>query len=179
MCPTLHTFLLMVGNSVCLVLLCLISARRDKVCPLYRVRNWRNTNHLQPLQKLYGPLGNSCTISPYFFWAKMTRFWPSNFVHHWFQVCCIEPIFAKSKDACTFPICHVDKAHQQSYWSPLWSLSNDTWTPTCGLFRFHPRHTSSAAMLFQIEHILEPAVCIGPISSHKAQKTLATSPTLK
>jgi hypothetical protein len=74
---TLHTFLLIVGNSVCLVLLCLISMRRDKVCPLYRVRNWSNTNHLQPLQKPYGPLGNGCTISPYFFWGKLIRSLPS------------------------------------------------------------------------------------------------------
>ena len=36
-------FLLMVGNPLCLVMLCLISARRDKVCPQYRVRNWHNT----------------------------------------------------------------------------------------------------------------------------------------
>jgi len=36
--------LLVVGNPVCLVLLCLIPARRDKVCPLYRVRNWSDTN---------------------------------------------------------------------------------------------------------------------------------------
>jgi len=66
--------LLVVGNPVCLVLLCLISARRDKVCPLYRVRNWSDTNTLQTPQKLSGPLENSCTISPYFFWAEMMRF---------------------------------------------------------------------------------------------------------
>lgn len=35
-------FLLIVGNLLCLVMLCLISARRDKVCPLYRVfQTWK------------------------------------------------------------------------------------------------------------------------------------------
>ena len=68
--------LLIVGNLVCLVMLCLISMRRDKVCPQYRVRNWANTNTLQTLQKLYGPLGNSCMTSLKFIWAKMMRFWP-------------------------------------------------------------------------------------------------------
>jgi len=43
--------LLVVGNLLCLVLLCLISARRDKVCPQYRARNWDNTNPLQSTQK--------------------------------------------------------------------------------------------------------------------------------
>jgi hypothetical protein len=46
--------LLTVGKPVCLVLLCLISARRDKGCPQYRVRNWRNTSHLRSLQKPHG-----------------------------------------------------------------------------------------------------------------------------
>jgi hypothetical protein len=71
-------FLLTVGNLLCLVMLCLISARRDKVCPQYRVRNWSHTNTLQQPHTLYGPLGNNCTISPNFFWAKMMKFWLSN-----------------------------------------------------------------------------------------------------
>jgi hypothetical protein len=70
-------FLLIVGNLLCLVLLCLISARRDKVCPQYRVRNWSCTNTFQTPQKLSGPLGNSCTTFPSFFWGEMMRFWPS------------------------------------------------------------------------------------------------------
>ena len=70
-------FLLIVGNLLCLVLLCLISARRDKVCPQYRVRNWSCTNTLQTPQKLSGPLGNSCTTFPFFFRGEMMRFWPS------------------------------------------------------------------------------------------------------
>jgi hypothetical protein len=41
-----HTTPHKVGNPICLVMLCLISVRRDKVCPLYRVRNWNNTNRL-------------------------------------------------------------------------------------------------------------------------------------
>ena len=59
-------------------MLCLISTRRDKVCPLYRVRNWDDTNTLQPPRKLCGPLENSCTTSLPDFWAKMVRFWPCN-----------------------------------------------------------------------------------------------------
>jgi hypothetical protein len=72
---TLHLtlFLLMVGNLVCLVMLCLISARRDKVCPQYRVRNWQNTKPLQPPQKLSGPLENDCTLTPNLFWTKLIR----------------------------------------------------------------------------------------------------------
>ena len=66
-------FLLIVGNLHCLVMLCLICMRRDKVCPQYRVRNSGDTNHPRSQQKLYGPLGNSCTISQYFFWAKLIR----------------------------------------------------------------------------------------------------------
>jgi len=42
-----------VGNPCCLVLLWQISARRDKQCPLYRVRNICDTNHLQSFCKLY------------------------------------------------------------------------------------------------------------------------------
>jgi hypothetical protein len=38
-CSTHNLSLLIVGKPVCLVMLCLISARRDKVCPQYRVRN--------------------------------------------------------------------------------------------------------------------------------------------
>ena len=57
--------LLVVGNPVCLVLLCLISARRDKVCPLYRVRNYGDTNLSQAPQKPSGPLEDTCTISPF------------------------------------------------------------------------------------------------------------------
>ena len=68
-----------VGNLLCLVLLCLISMRRDKVCPLYRVPNWSDTNTVQTPQKLSGPSDNSHTISPFFFLAKMMRSWPSFF----------------------------------------------------------------------------------------------------
>ena len=55
--------LLTVGKVVCLVLLCLISARRDKVCPQYRARNRGNTNRLQTPQNPYGRAENSCAIS--------------------------------------------------------------------------------------------------------------------
>jgi len=66
-------FLLIEGNPVCLVMLWLIPARRDKVCPQYRVRNWNNTNTLQTQQKPFGPLENSCTMCPHFFWPKLIR----------------------------------------------------------------------------------------------------------
>jgi hypothetical protein len=56
-------FLLMVGNPVCLVMLCLISARRDKVCPQYRVRNWHATNHPRAPQKPFRHVENTCAIS--------------------------------------------------------------------------------------------------------------------
>jgi hypothetical protein len=72
-------FLLMVGNPLCLVMLCLISARRDKPCPQYRVRNWSNTNHFQPSQKLYDPLENSCMTFQYLFQGKMIRFYTRYF----------------------------------------------------------------------------------------------------
>lgn len=69
-------FPLVVGNVICLVLLCLISARRDKVCPLYRVWNWSDTNTLQVPQKPYRPLENMCMIFAYFFWTEIMRFCP-------------------------------------------------------------------------------------------------------
>jgi hypothetical protein len=70
-------FLLIVGNPVCLVLLCLIPMRRDKVCPQYRVRNWDDTNHPWPPQKPSGPLENSSTISLPKIWGEMTRYMKS------------------------------------------------------------------------------------------------------
>lgn len=79
-------FLLTVENLLCLVLLCLIPARRDKVCPLYRNRNYRNTNLLWWPQKLSGPLETSSTTFPFFSFQKImsfclrkvenTAFWP-------------------------------------------------------------------------------------------------------
>ena len=70
--PTFRISLLTVGNPVCLVMLCLISARRDKVCPLYRVFKLRLA-----AQKLYGPLETSCVTSLQLILAKMMRFWLS------------------------------------------------------------------------------------------------------
>jgi hypothetical protein len=57
-------FLLTVGKPPCLVILCPKSPRRDKVCPLYRVRNWGCTNMLQTPQKLYGHVKNAYSTSP-------------------------------------------------------------------------------------------------------------------
>lgn len=70
----LRLFLLIVGNLLCLVMLCLISTRRDKVCPQYRVRNWSCTNALQAEQKPCEPVENTCTISSM---QKTSRFWSS------------------------------------------------------------------------------------------------------
>ena len=55
--------LLVVGNLLCLVMLWLISARRDKVCPLYRVRNWNTKDAVHTPKKLYQHVKNSPTIS--------------------------------------------------------------------------------------------------------------------
>jgi hypothetical protein len=55
--------LLTVGEPPCLVMLCPKSPRRDKVCPLYRVRNWGCTNILQTPQKPYGPVENIYSTS--------------------------------------------------------------------------------------------------------------------
>ena len=66
--------LLTVENLLCLVLLCLIPARRDKVCPLYRNRNYGDTNLLQWPQKLSGPLGTSPTTFPFFSFRKIMSF---------------------------------------------------------------------------------------------------------
>jgi hypothetical protein len=63
-------FLLMVGNPSCLVLLCLIFTRRDKVCPQYRVRNFHDTDHLRTPQKLFRPLGYTSGISKQFRLSK-------------------------------------------------------------------------------------------------------------
>lgn len=91
--------LLIVGNLVCLVLLCLISARRDKVCPLYRVWNWTDTNTIHTQQKLYRPLENIYTISPYFFWAKLMRFWRGYVEKHVSD-------HAKASQLCSFSFWH-------------------------------------------------------------------------
>ena len=61
----------MVGNPVCLVLLCLISARRDKGCPQYRVRNWHATDALRPVQKLCRHVENTWAISRQFCLSKI------------------------------------------------------------------------------------------------------------
>jgi hypothetical protein len=63
-------FLLMVGNPHCLVLLCLIFTRRDKVCPQYRVRNLHDTDHLRTPQKLFRPLAYTSGISKQFCLSK-------------------------------------------------------------------------------------------------------------
>ena len=87
--------LLTVGNLVCLVLLCLISARRDKVCPQYRERNWGNTNPPGSLVNPFGHVGNSYTCSPHFFWSQMVRFWPSYSAFtdwHTFVLTCLQSL---------------------------------------------------------------------------------------
>jgi len=58
-------FLLTVGKPPCLVILCPKSPRRDKVCPLYRVRNWGCTNIFQTPQKLYRHVKNAYSTSPF------------------------------------------------------------------------------------------------------------------
>jgi len=63
-----------VGNLPCLVLLCLICMRCDKVCPLYCVWNWGYTNLNHPPQKLYGQLENHCTMSAIFFSSQNYEF---------------------------------------------------------------------------------------------------------
>ena len=69
--------LLTVGKPVCLVLLCLISARRDKVCPQYRARNWGNTNPHTSQGNPFGHVEDICTTSPHFFRSQLTEFWLS------------------------------------------------------------------------------------------------------
>ena len=63
-----------VGNLLCLVLLCLICMRCDKVCPLYCVWNWGYTNLNQPPQNLYGHVGNHCAMSAIFFLSQNSKF---------------------------------------------------------------------------------------------------------
>ena len=67
----------MLGNLLCLVMLCQKSMRRDKVCPQYRVFFWCDTNTVHTLQKLSGPLDTSHTMSPFFFLRKIMRSWSS------------------------------------------------------------------------------------------------------
>jgi hypothetical protein len=68
------SFLLIIGNPSFLVLMCLISARRDKGCPQYRVRNRGVTNHFRSHQKL----------SNNFVWTKTMRIWP---IHCYKSLC--------------------------------------------------------------------------------------------
>ncbi len=63
-------FLLIVGKLLCLVVLCLISARRDKVCPQYRVRNWHATNTLLAVQNPYEHVEHTCLIFSQFCFSK-------------------------------------------------------------------------------------------------------------
>ena len=69
------SLLLTVGNLLCLVILWQKSARRDKVCPQYRVRNWTCTNDLQTPKEKYGPLGNACSTCPF----KNNKIWTVRF----------------------------------------------------------------------------------------------------
>jgi len=63
--PFSGSILLTVGNVHCLVILWQKSARRDKVCPQYRVRNWTCTNDIQTPCKLYGPLEITSSTLPF------------------------------------------------------------------------------------------------------------------
>jgi len=58
-----------------LVLLWQISARRDKQCPLYRVRNFCDTNHLQTFCKLYHHLGDILPTSEHQKLSKNSEIW--------------------------------------------------------------------------------------------------------
>jgi len=113
-------FPLVVGNAVCLVLLCLISARRDKVCPLYRVWNWSDTNALQTPQKPYRPLEDMHMTFPYFFWAKIMRFCPryawNTGPHYHFAGVCLQ--YASLLDL--YDLLLTSDAMSKSIWPLSW-----------------------------------------------------------
>jgi len=72
----IHCFRLsfhVVGNPLCLVMLWPFCMRRDKWCPLYRVRNFCDTNHFQSSHKLSGSMEGSFLMVAIFFLSQ--KYW--------------------------------------------------------------------------------------------------------
>jgi hypothetical protein len=77
-------------------MLCLIPARRDKVCPQYRVRNWGDTNTLQPQQKVCRVVQNTFSIHLTFLLSKNIKVLDKLFCKHWYY-----PTWAHFQGCCT------------------------------------------------------------------------------
>ena len=64
----------MVGNPFCLALLWPIRARRDKLCPQFRDRNWRDTNDVRLPCKYPHSKGIYLTISEHKKFSQNSKF---------------------------------------------------------------------------------------------------------